>query len=111
MGLLIPDEIELPETGLVTSNVYITFGMRTFSVVRYDFYVKKTPEDAIVVGPAPDCYIISNTIEFFNRDKTINYEHSNVQFFVTKEDISTIPIYDLAYRELRKLYPSAVNAI
>ena len=85
--------------------------MRTFSVVRYDFYVKKTPEDAIVVGPAPDCYIISNTIEFFNRDKTINYEHSNVQFFVTKEDISTIPIYDLAYRELRKLYPSAVNAI
>ena len=111
MGLLIQEEIELPETGLVTSNVYITFGMRTFAVVRYDFYVKKTPEKDIVVGPAPDCYIISNTIEFFNRDKTINYEHSNVQFFVTKEEITTIPIYDLAYRELRKLYPSAINAI
>ena len=111
MGLLVPGEIELPETGLVTSNVYITFGLRIFSIVRYDLYVKKTPENDIVVGPAPDCYIISNTIEFFNKDKTINYEHSNVQFFVTKEEISTIPIYDLAYRELKKLYPTAVDAI
>jgi hypothetical protein len=111
MGLLVPTEIELPETGLVTSNVYITFGMRTFSVVQYQFYIKKTPPSDVITGPAPDCYVISNTIEFFNKDKTVNYEHSNVQFFVSKDDISKIPIYDLAYRELRKLYPTAVNSI
>jgi hypothetical protein len=111
MGLFVPGEIELPETGLVTSNVYITFGMRTFSVVQYQFYIQKTPDSDVITGPAPDSYVLSNTIEFYNKDKTVNYEHSNVIFFVTKEDISTIPIYDLAYRELRKLYPTAINSI
>ena len=85
--------------------------MRTFSIVQYKFYVNKTPENDIIVGVSPDSYVISNTIEFFNKDKTINYEHSNVQFFVSKNDISTIPIYDLAYRELKKLYPTAVDSI
>lgn len=111
MGLLVPTEIELPETGLVTSNVYISFSTRTFSIVQYQFYMKKTPSSDVITGPAPDCYVISNTIEFFSKDKSVNYEHSNVVFFVSKEDISSIPVYDIAYRELKKLYPTAIDFI
>lgn len=110
MGLFIEEEIELSETGLVVSNVYLSFDTRTFNITQYQYYLKKTPAGDIVPY-APDSYVIANAIEFYNKDKSVNYEHTNVIFFVSKEDISTIPLYNLAYRELKKLYPTAKDSI
>ena len=109
MGLFVEDEIELPETGLVVSNVYISFSTRTFGIMQYRRFLQKIVDAP--TGYDPACYAISVAVEFYNKDKTVNYEHSSVNFFVTKKEISTIPFYNLVYRELKKMFPTARDSI
>ena len=111
MGLFIEEEIELPTTGKIVSNVYISFSSRTFGIVQYQHQLNKIV--GAQTGYSPDTYVITITLEYFSKDKSILYEHSDppVSFFVSKNDISTIPLYSLAYRELKKMYPTARDSI
>ncbi len=110
MGLFVEEITELPKTGLITSNVYIGFANNTFSVMQYNKHLSLNQINT-EIGYNPSTYYISCPVDFFNKDKTIHYENTMHYFYVTKDDISTIPFYNLVYRELKKKYPSAKDSI
>jgi len=109
MGLIIPGEIELPETERLVSNVYVSYGMRSLGAVPYSLYMRK--EANPVVGLAPNTYIVTNTLEFWDSpQRNIRYEEHSTQFYFSQEEMDTVPVYKLIFAKLKQRWPNAIDA-